>query len=249
MYHGIHNHADDEGYFDPVYSLTEKQFEEQLAWLDAHDYQAVTLPEALSNQFQKPVVISFDDGDISNYNKALPLLKKFGMRAEFYVTTDWIGNKNSMSAAHINELEKIGMRIQSHGHTHSYLDDLTYESIFEEVRQSVDALNAIIDQRIDTIALPGGRANSDLLKIASCQGIKYICRSTPGYNNTKTDHHYINRFAMTADISINDFSQLMKKHGVFPLKLMIKYKFLRMAKNILGNANYNRIRSNVFNKL
>ena len=91
MYHGLHASADDPGRFDPVYSVTPEEFRRQLDWLVENGYRAVRLRDLETpDNSAKAVVISFDDGDVSNRTVALPLLKERGLAAEFFVTADFV---------------------------------------------------------------------------------------------------------------------------------------------------------------
>src|SRR4030067_477331 len=113
MYHGIHDRPETPGHYDPVYSVTPSCFGQHLDWLIKNGYRTVLLDEVLqSTKQEKVVVITFDDGDVSNYLLAAPLLEERGMRAEFFVTTGRIGKAGSMTAEQLATLAKRGMSIQ-----------------------------------------------------------------------------------------------------------------------------------------
>jgi len=81
----------------------------------------------------KPVIITTDDGYLSNYTIVYPLLKKFQIPATFFVTTGYMGVKTQFS--HISweqarEMEKSGLvDIQSHTHWHRLYSELTEEEV------------------------------------------------------------------------------------------------------------------------
>jgi len=70
-------------------------FEEQMQ-LIAQDFHPVSLEDASryvrgeANFQKRPVVVTFDDGYTDNYEVALPILKRFGIPATFYVTVDCV---------------------------------------------------------------------------------------------------------------------------------------------------------------
>ncbi len=70
--------------------LPPERFEEQIAALAGAGYTAVTLAqlreyvEGWGTLPEKPVVITFDDGYLSNMDLALPILEKYGMKATIF---------------------------------------------------------------------------------------------------------------------------------------------------------------------
>lgn len=92
MYH----HLDQEGNDDIV--ITPELFEEHMAALAQAGYTAV-FPDELAAYVNegkelpdKPVVITFDDGYLSNYEYAWPILQKYGMKATIFVIGSTIGD-------------------------------------------------------------------------------------------------------------------------------------------------------------
>ena len=92
MYH----HIDQEG--NDSTAMTPALFEAQIAALAQAGYTAV-LPDDLAayvNQGKalpdKPIVITFDDGYLSNYEYAWPILEKYGMVATIFMVGSTTGN-------------------------------------------------------------------------------------------------------------------------------------------------------------
>ncbi len=83
MYH----HIDADAAASGDYVITPETFESDLRWLRAHGYEAVSVRELLSWEAgtgalpEKPVLITFDDGQESFLVWALPLLEKYDMCA------------------------------------------------------------------------------------------------------------------------------------------------------------------------
>jgi len=243
MYHGIQNSEDEAGHFDPVYSVTHQQFKDQLNWLQDNDYKACTLDQANSAaNDEKIVVITFDDGDITNFTSALPQLIERSMPAEFYITTDWIGNEFSMSADQLRKLDQAGMAVDSHGKTHKYLSDLNDDEMRLELEASKKTLEEILDKPINTIALPGGRGDHRTRKLAKQLGYKRLCTSVLGYNNKGTDPFKLERIAVTRQMSLDAFASLVSADGKVMRKLKIRQFILTSMKTVLGNRLYEIVR-------
>ncbi len=244
MYHGIQDSEDDPGHYDPVYNVTHQQFSDQLDWLKDNGYKACTLDDAFAlSATEKVVVITFDDGDITNFTAALPQLVKRSMSAEFYITTDWIGNEFSMSADQLRELDQAGMVVDSHGKTHNYLSDLSDEEMRLELEVSKNTLEEILSKKINTIALPGGRGDNRTRTIAKELGYTKLGTSVLGYNDQTTDRYKIKRIAMTRPMSMETFSALVSGQGNEMRIMKLRQLILTRMKTILGNRLYEIARS------
>ncbi len=243
MYHGIQDSEDEPGHFDPIYNVTHKQFKEQLDWLQDNDYKACTLNDATEMATkEKVVIITFDDGDITNFTAALPQLIQRSMPAEFYITTDRIGNEVSMSADQLRKLDQAGMVVDSHGKTHKYLSDLDDDEVRLELKISKQTLEKILGKKINTIALPGGRGDHRTRKLAKELGYKRLCTSVLGYNEKGTDPFRLKRIAVTRQMSLDTFASLVSADGKVMRKLKIRQFILTSMKTVLGNRLYEIVR-------
>jgi peptidoglycan/xylan/chitin deacetylase (PgdA/CDA1 family) len=246
MYHGLHANADDPGRFDPVYSVTPDDFRRQMDWLVEHGYRAVRLRDlATLDRSAKAVVISFDDGDVSNRTVALPLLKERGLAAEFFVTADFVDQPGMLSSVQTRELADGGMGVQSHGCTHRYLEDLDEAALVSELRDSKRRLEATAGAAVDALALPGGRGGERERRLARDLGYRHILNSVPGANHGWRDGEYLERVAITRTMRIEEFAALVAWRGVAPRWQRLRFRLLRLPKRILGNQRYERLRSRV----
>jgi peptidoglycan/xylan/chitin deacetylase (PgdA/CDA1 family) len=225
MYHGLHASADDPGRFDAVYSVTRD--------LDKLDTSA------------KAVVISFDDGDVSNRTVALPLLKERKLAAEFFVTADFVDQPGMLSNAQTRDLAEAGMGVQSHGCTHRYLEDLDEAALASELRDSKRRLEAASGAAVDALALPGGRGGERERRLARELGYRHVLNSVPGANQRWREGEYLERVAITRTMGLDEFASLVAWRGVAPRWQRLRFRLLRLPKRILGNRRYERWRSRV----
>ncbi|HVZ75929.1 MAG TPA: polysaccharide deacetylase family protein [Candidatus Paceibacterota bacterium] len=88
------------------------------------------------------VALTFDDGDLSQYQNALPILNAAGMRASFYIITSEPGSGDSgyMTWAQIKNLASQGFEIGGHTQTHPYLTTLTSAQAQKEIAGSYSDL-------------------------------------------------------------------------------------------------------------
>ncbi|MGH8075196.1 MAG: polysaccharide deacetylase family protein [Lysobacter sp.] len=245
MYHGLHDSPHSAGRFDSVYSVTPAAFARQLDWLRANGYAAVGLEQALDDAAQGSpaceVVISFDDGDVSNIEVALPMLRERGMHAEFFITTDFIDQPGMLSAADVRTLAEAGMGIGSHGTSHAFLEDLDEPQLLAELQDSRQRLQSITGQPVSALALPGGRGGDRERRLALALGYRHLLGSVPGVNRRR-EGDWLERIAVTRDLDLPDFGRRVTWRGMRPRLLQVRHQALGVTKRVLGNAGYERLR-------
>lgn len=245
MYHGVHANPAQRGCFDTVYSVEPRAFEQQLDWLAAEGYRTVRLRDVSAAMPARPVVITFDDGDISNFDVALPALARRGMVAEFFITTDFIGHEGSLTDENVRALAAAGMGIQSHGSTHRYLADLSAADMETELLYSKRRLEALVGAPVCALALPGGRGGERERSAAQRAGYQYVLNSVPGCNAHWRQGAYLQRLAITRQLPVREFAQMVQWRGMRPQLLRARYGLLVHIKRLLGNRRYERFRSRV----
>lgn len=89
----------------------------------------------------KPVLISFgfDDGCLSTYVNAFPILKENGLVGCVSVVTDFVGRENKYTWGHIREMTDCGWEVVGHTKTHD-MWDLTPEKLQIELVGSKEIL-------------------------------------------------------------------------------------------------------------
>ncbi|QOY61981.1 polysaccharide deacetylase family protein [Lysobacter sp. H21R4] len=242
MYHGLHPDPAARGRFDPVYSVRPADFARQLDWLLERGYRATRLDD-LDPDTAGQVVITFDDGDVSNLEVALPLLRERGMCADVLITSGFLGQQGMLTAADVRALADAGMGIGSHGRSHAFLDDLDEVRVIGELRESRERLQELSGQRVDTIALPGGRGGARERRIAMELGYRYLLGSVPGANRRLPHGRWWQRIAVTRSLSLAQFSSLVAWRGAYPQLTRARHLALGLPKLVLGNDGYERVRA------
>lgn len=243
MYHGVHDRSDDAGNFDPIYSVSVQNFIEQLECLRRAGYQFCLINNALeSGDGTRRVVISFDDGDISNFTVALPILMERGIKAEFFVTTDRIDKKGSLTKDQLVDMHEHGMSVQSHGVTHRFLSELSPQELLAELAGSKNILESAMGVEISKLSLPGGRGNYNVLRAARKTGYSHVCNSVFGQNHEKSDSYHLKRVAIKRNMTINEFQKIVEGRGAYYWRSVVKQRVLAIAKKLLGNTRYDKLR-------
>lgn len=242
MYHGLHAGESGSGCFDSIYSVTPESFAAQLDWLRANGYRSVRLDDMGAGE-GKRVVISFDDGDVSNATVALPALRERGMVAEFFVTSDFIGQRGMLTAHDVRALADAGMGIQSHGRSHRLLEDLDDEALYAELRDSKARLESASGMPVVAVAFPGGCGGGRERDVALGLGYRHVLGSVPGCNRGRRPHECYQRIAITRAMALPEFSGLVAWRGWRPRLASLRFRALRVPKQLLGNDRYQRLRA------
>lgn len=113
------------------------------------------------------VIFMMDDGWISQYNDAFPLLLERGLKGNIGVIPTWIGStpeptwEKIMSLSQLDELYRYGWDLFNHTYTHPNLAMKTAEEV---VKQVVDCKNWLNDKgytrAADILAYPYGGHNT-----------------------------------------------------------------------------------------
>lgn len=242
MYHALVGSGEEAGH-DQVYTLNNDEFARQLDRMAESQGGAGCLRDWLSGAYHGKVLLTFDDGRKSDHGMAFPALAKRGMRADFFVNPVNVGRHGYVSWSDLREMSSAGMSIQSHGYRHEYFTHLAPHAL----RESLDASRREIEDRVgDSVTLlapPGGRMPMELGKLARECGYQYIVSSRPGYLRHASRSHTLPRLAVTNRLAASDFERLIAGDPMSILRRRLVYSGLGAAKRLLGDANYEKIRS------
>lgn len=130
----------------------------------------------------KSFILTFDlDGESHHAQLALPILRRAGFTALFFVPTFEIDRGRAVTSDGLRMMADSGMVIGSHTEFHL---DMRYEqpdSMVASLRRSREVLNRITGQPIVTLAAPGGRYNSSVIAHLPEAGFTTFFTSDPCY--------------------------------------------------------------------
>jgi peptidoglycan/xylan/chitin deacetylase (PgdA/CDA1 family) len=227
------------------YYLPQARLEEHLAFLAANHFQAPSLPEFLANPCSNAVVLTFDDGHISNYEAAFPALASRGFHGTLFIVAGWIGQAGRISAPQLRELDRHGMAIASHGLTHTPLTQLAPKELAAELRDSRDILQQILGAPVLHLAVPGGFANRAVLQSAREAGYEYICTSIPGLARS---HWLLPRLSITSHTSLRDFQKLARQDPSYLRKVRLLHSARQAVKSLIGVTFYEQVQRRLFER-
>ncbi len=242
MYHGL----EDSRYpyvskdnSERLYVISNEIFEEHLRCIQSNNVKTCLLteitPETFS--FENRIFITFDDGHVSNFLIALPILQKFSFNADFFITTSWIGSKEYMSRNQIRQLYLEGMGIGSHAHTHKFLTEMSDKEVYNELLISKNILEDITGSSITTLSLPGGRVNKRIMEIARSLGYDVLCTSRYGLWDC-CNSRVIPRIPIKKNISTVIFNKILKKDTFFLKRKLWEKRIFNFGKTLIGDKCY-----------
>ena len=103
----------------------------------------------------KLVVLTFDDGNVSDRTVVAPILKEHGFGATFYITAGWVGRSGRVTWQQVRELDEMGFEIGNHSTTHPNMLHISEEEIHSQIAGFDRALREQGIQRATTFAYPG----------------------------------------------------------------------------------------------
>jgi peptidoglycan/xylan/chitin deacetylase (PgdA/CDA1 family) len=145
----------------------------QLGALHGAGWRTITLRD-LAGHMQsgtpapaKTFVLTIDDGWADGYTYALPILRRLGYVATYFVISDRIGTSSMLSAAQLRELEAAGNEIGNHTKTHP---DLRYETparVRREIEEGSDGIARAIGHRPASFSYPRGGVDLWMLPLVA----------------------------------------------------------------------------------
>ncbi len=189
-------------------SVAPDVFEKQMKHLKDNGYTTIdltTYAQIMKGETDgpaKPVVITFDDNQPSQYDAALPTLEKYGHMAVFYMVTNRIGIKGSLSAEQIVDMQKRGMDIESHTIAHRVLTALPAAEVQRDLAESKRVLEELLGKPVLHLAYPGTAHNQTVRDLAKAAGYVTATIMDPRTATEKDDFFKLPRIMMTNDSNL-----------------------------------------------
>lgn len=147
-----------------------QQFTDEMEWLNRQNYTSLSLEEfyeALVNKTpvpEKPIVLTFDDGYSDNYDAAWPILRQYGFKATFFVTTSSVG-PGMMNWDQLKDLVHQGNSVSSHTVHHYDLATLSSQQQTDELSLSKKDVEDHLSNKVNALCFPSGKYNQTTLEL------------------------------------------------------------------------------------
>ena len=189
--------------------------------------------ELKDNKLQRKILLTIDDGFLSFYENAWPILKEKKIPFILFVSTREIGAFNYMTWDQIKEIGKEDfVEIGNHSHTHEYLVDENNESIKKDIEKSISIFKKNLGKNSQFFSYPFGEYSIDFKNIIKDLNFKYAFGQHSGVMDETKDLYELPRYPINEKYGeIERFKSLTK---TLPFKYKSIYpeeKYLLQDKN------------------
>ena len=244
--------------YHPVYFCYDTAFEQQMSYLQRAGYTAISLDDFIAFQDgkkalpPKPIIISFDDGFMSNYLYAFPILKKYEMTATIFVTVDpnspnfkkYADVDLPLTHEQLKEMRAYGISIESHSMTHRYLSELRPEVIRWELQESKRCLENLLQKPVRYIAIPSGAYDRTVKELVKETGYSAAFCMLKGSNNKTTDRFALRRLVIGRDYTMADFERTLRPATACYLRLASSLQNILLF--LLGPGGLDSLRDTLY---
>ena len=162
-----------------------------MEFLAQHEFFTPRLSDVLDGSLngkeggRRPIIITFDDGYLDNFENAFPVMQQFGFSGTIFVVPDFsrranwwdppggLGNVELLQPHHIKTMSDSGFQFGAHSFSHTSLPTLDDHELELELVKAKSALEDLIRQPFSIIAYPYGDVDQRV-KMAT-QQLGYHC--------------------------------------------------------------------------
>ncbi len=185
------------------------------------------------NKLERKILFTVDDGLLSFYENAWPILKEREIPVLLFVNTREVGSFNYMSWDQIKELHESGnVEIGNHSHSHEYLVDENSEIIRNDILKSIEIFEKELGENSEFFSYPFGEYSLEFKKIIKDLGFKYAFGQHSGVIDESKDMWALPRFPINEKYGeIKRFNTLMKTLPFKFKKIIPEERYLLQSKN------------------
>ena len=210
-YHAIQPPVSGSAY--PQLFVPQADFVEQMKWLDDHGYEAVTLDQVENAWYKggelppKPMVLTFDDGYLSQYVAAFPALEHFHWPG----VLNLVAKGSDLPDADVQKMLDAKAPWELASHTVNHLDLTTLDA--SELRREVSDSRRILQDRfgvpVNNFCYPAGRYDDTVIAAVKAAGYRGATSEVPGLASSA--HPYVlNRIEVQLDDGLTGFVSKLK---------------------------------------
>lgn len=139
------------------------------------------------------VSLTYDDGYLSGYEVARPMLNQAGIKASFYLVNDYLDGSDPfyMDTTQALALNRDGHEVGSHTQTHPFLTELLPAQLLRETVTAKLGLLALGFTPVQTFVYPYGDYNNTVIQSVKTAGFLGARSVHSGFNDKLTDPYLL----------------------------------------------------------
>jgi peptidoglycan/xylan/chitin deacetylase (PgdA/CDA1 family) len=209
LYHHVANTNIQNRYFVSV-----AKFRAQMEALREWGYTSITVSDLVNVLINggelpsRPVVITFDDGNLDVYQNAFPILHEMGFVATTYIIANNLQAPSFVDVTQLRELANDGWEIGCHSMSHVDLT-IDHSKAYDEILKPRLVLQKATGEPINTFAYPYGKIDEFVANKVSQYG--YTAGIGLGMNQEHTLNtlFYLNRREVEGGYDLSQFASLL----------------------------------------
>ena len=195
------------------YTVQPEDFQSQMNALKERGYQTISvslLAQAIQGGAslpERPIVITFDDGNASVYEKAYPVMNELGFTGTLYLVSSYLDKGSSMTTSQVLEMIESGWEIGSHSVTHA---DLTkVDTAGWEISTSKRILQEHLLVDVNSFAYPFGVTSESLRNQVFQMGYLAAAGLGKSYLHSRKSLYYLSRIEIKNGVNLELFNSLL----------------------------------------
>ncbi len=202
---------------------------EGLEFINPKDFKK----KLVENKKERKILLTIDDGLLSFYENAWPLLKQKKIPFILFVNTREVGAYNYMNWAQIKELSESDLvEIGNHSHSHEYLVEESPELIKQDIRKSKEIFKRELGKNSEFFSYPFGEYSNEFKNIIKNLDFKYAFGQHSGVIDETKDLWELPRFPINEKYGkIERFKTLIQTLPFKYKSIIPENKYLIQSKN------------------
>jgi len=209
----------------PGLYVPKAQFAAQMQALEAAGWHAVTMDQLLAYWTRgvplppgKPIVLTFDNGYVSQYTNALPVLRRLGWPGvENIQLTGLPPAQGGLSEAQVRSLIRAGWELDTQGMSHADLITLGPAALHYQIATARQILRRRFRVPVDWFAYPSGHYDATVIAALKAAGFVGSETVVPGWASPGEDRFRLPRLRVLGGTSPRALlAQITSARGAAP---------------------------------
>jgi peptidoglycan/xylan/chitin deacetylase (PgdA/CDA1 family) len=195
----------------------------------------ITLAPKVPSAQEKVVIVMFDDGWLSQYTAALPILQSMGINASFSIYPQAMDGQwpGFMSWTQVEDLAKQGYDVESHTYSHMDLDNASASQLNRELVESKQILQQHGIQAGALIYPYGNSISNATVKQAAKDAGYLVARGTENglvdLSSPQLDYYALNAISIVNTTSLPYFTVGLENVHGSSIGILVYHKISDLA--------------------